>query len=225
MKDPASASKDEQEIVIDLRSPGLEAVLAWLIPGAGHFYQRRFGKGILFSCCILGIYFFGLTLGDGKVVYASFRTNDIRWQYVCQLPVGLPAVPALIQSQRVIREHKPPLWNGWMAPPEHVNPTFDDQLSQWHLRLKWKFELATLYTMIAGLLNVLAIYDAFAGPMIISPESKEKEQESAESGKPAGSSKAANEPNSAAAETGAQEDSSDQAADTKPTGRSSKSRR
>ncbi|MBM4002875.1 MAG: hypothetical protein FJ295_06235 [Planctomycetes bacterium] len=183
MKEPSTASKDEQEIVIDLRSPGVAAVLAWLIPGAGHFYQRRFGKGILFFCCILGIYFFGLTLGDGKVVYASFRTNDIRWQYVCQLPVGLPAVPALIQSQRVIREQKPPLWKGWMAPPQHVNPNFDDQLSQWHLNLKWKFELATLYTMIAGLLNVLAIYDAFAGPMILLPDSKEREPAGSESGK------------------------------------------
>src|SRR6185436_9276658 len=108
-----NSPKSENEIVIDLRSPGVAAMLAWLIPGAGHFYQRRYGKGILFFVCILGTYFFGLTLGDGKVVYASFRKNDIRWQCVCQLPVGIPALPALVQSERVIRENKPHLWNGF----------------------------------------------------------------------------------------------------------------
>ena len=50
----------------------------------------------------------------------------------------------------------------------------NDQLADWHKELKWKFELATLYTMIAGLLNVLAIYDAFAGPFIAIPEEDPK---------------------------------------------------
>jgi hypothetical protein len=37
--------------------------------------------------------------------------------------------------------------------------------------------MGTLYTMVAGLLNLLAVYDAFAGPMIITPEMRRKLEE------------------------------------------------
>ncbi len=39
------------------------------------------------------------------------------------------------------------------------------QLSLWHFRLGRFFDIGTLYTMLAGLLNLLVIYDAWAGPM------------------------------------------------------------
>ena len=34
------------------------------------------------------------------------------------------------------------------------------------MEYKWRFDMRTLYTMIAGLLNVLAICDAMLGPML-----------------------------------------------------------
>ena len=40
-----------------------------------------------------------------------------------------------------------------------------DELSLWQRRLGRWFEFGTLYTMLAGMLNILAIYDAFAGPL------------------------------------------------------------
>jgi hypothetical protein len=40
-----------------------------------------------------------------------------------------------------------------------------DQLSMWNHRLGHFFEIGTLYTMLAGMLNVLVIYDAWAGPL------------------------------------------------------------
>ena len=62
----------EPKLEINLREPAVAAILAWLIPGAGHLYQRRTGKGLLFMICILGIYFFTslylqLTLGFSPV--------------------------------------------------------------------------------------------------------------------------------------------------------------
>ena len=39
------------------------------------------------------------------------------------------------------------------------------QLSLWQRRLGRFFDIGTLYTMLAGLLNLLVIYDAWAGPM------------------------------------------------------------
>jgi hypothetical protein len=35
----------------------------------------------------------------------------------------------------------------------------------WNHRLGHFFEIGTLYTMLAGMLNVLVIYDAWAGPL------------------------------------------------------------
>jgi hypothetical protein len=162
---PAST---ETTLEIDLRDPYFAALLAWLCPGAGHLYQRRHAKGILFMVCILSTYFFGLALGEGKVVYASWNQTDRRWQYPLQLGVGLPAAPAVVQSL-VVRRGNPPLMGGFMAPPET-----QDQLSDWHHRLNMRFELGTLYTMIAGLLNILAIWDAFGGPVISEPGKPER---------------------------------------------------
>ena len=86
------------QIEIDLKDPFLAAFLAWLIPGAGHWYQGRRHKAILFFVWILGTFVFGLYLGEGRVVYASWRDGDRRLPYLCQVGVGLPAMPALIQA-------------------------------------------------------------------------------------------------------------------------------
>ena len=40
-----------------------------------------------------------------------------------------------------------------------------EQVSHWHRRLGRWFDIGTLYTMLAGMLNVLVIYDAWAGPL------------------------------------------------------------
>ena len=47
-----------------------------------------------------------------------------------------------------------------------------DQLAAWHRRLGRFFEIGTLYTMLAGMLNFLVIYDAWAGP--IGPNDQER---------------------------------------------------
>jgi len=43
------------------------------------------------------------------------------------------------------------------------------QLSLWQRRLGRFFDIGTLYTMLAGLLNLLVVYDAWAGPMRPAP--------------------------------------------------------
>jgi hypothetical protein len=161
-KKPADKSSADT-IEIDLRDPYTAALLAWAWPGAGHIYQRRYAKAVLFMVCILGTYFFGLALGEGKVVYAAWKQTDRRWQYPLQLGVGLPAAPALVQSV-VTRRGGEPLFGGLMAPPRD-----DGELRSWHKNLNMRFELGTLYTMIAGLLNVLAIWDAYGGPVVSDP--------------------------------------------------------
>ena len=152
-------------LVVRLRNPAIAALLGWLVPGAGHLYQGRTAKGILFLVSILSTFFYGLYLGDGKVVYASWRPGDTRWAYVCQVGVGLAALPALLQANRPHDGDSA----GFMAPPELPRGTHNGgdggELGLWNRDLNRYFELGTVYTMIAGLLNILAIYDAFAGPV------------------------------------------------------------
>jgi len=44
------------------------------------------------------------------------------------------------------------------------------QISMWQKRLGRSFDIGTLYVLLAGLLNLLVIYDAWAGPMRRSEE-------------------------------------------------------
>lgn len=173
MPDKTPASDTPTSIEIDLRDPPLAALLAWLVPGLGHIYQRRYAKGVLFMVCILGTFFFGLVLGEGKVVYAANYQDNVgpkgfygyvqRWPFALQMGVGLPASPAIVQTLIVKRGGKP-LMNGIMAPPKN-----SDTLGAWHDEMGTRFDLAQLYTIVAGLLNWLAIYDAAAGPAFSEP--------------------------------------------------------
>ncbi len=67
-----------------------------------------------------------------------------------------------------------------MVPPSLAKNRDDlpNELDQLHNRLNRFFELGTVYTMVAGLLNVLVIYDAWAGPAEPDmPAKKEDEEE------------------------------------------------
>jgi hypothetical protein len=204
-----SGTDREIDTEIELKDPRLAAFLAWLVPGLGHFYQGRTGKGVLFFVCILGTFFYGLYIGKGRVVYAS--TENIasrqflteRWQYVCQLGVGLPALPALVQRYRVVHDQAPlfgpSLENRFMRPPyTHANMprdvtgfyskdqsdpqhviTHPDELAKWNYDLGELFEIGTVFTVIAGLLNILAIFDAYGGPLVIPPTEEKKPDEPA----------------------------------------------
>jgi len=193
---------DHEDVKIDLKDPRLAAFFAWLVPGAGHFYQRRFAKGFIFLFCIFGTFLYGLVLGEGRSVYASFRSNDFRWQFICQAGVGAPALFAVLQriktdggndpflvlaerypedSPRAFERVEPEmsgrvpnaLKDGFMAPPPGpAYPKAKDVLAMWHVAMKSRYDVATIFTVLAGLLNVLAIYDAFAGPAIVFPKKR-----------------------------------------------------
>ena len=175
---------------IDLKDPALAGFLAWLFPGLGHCYQGRYAKAVLYFVCIFGVFSYGLYLGSSKatgparVVYFSFRANDLRWYYLGQAGIGLPALPALVQALRV-SDGKEPLFDGFMAPPRLVadqNQTpAHSTLAQLNNRLNRYFELGTVYTLIAGLLNILAVYDACCGPV---GEERDAEQEDDEADEP-----------------------------------------
>jgi hypothetical protein len=147
---------------IPLRNPKTAAFLAWLVPGLGHVYQGRVGKGILYAVCILTLYALGFAMGEGKIVYWRWvnplnNPEKFCLYYLGQFFVGLPALPALIQGTLQYLGHAPIL-GGLMAVPDA------NVINGLHPRLGKLVEIGSMYTAVAGLLNVLAIYDAYEGP-------------------------------------------------------------
>ena len=200
-------------VEVDLKDQYLAALFAWMLPGAGHLYQKRYAKGFVFMVCILSIFVFGLGLTKGRCVYATDSAGTLNYYYIGQFPVGLPALPAIVQSIKTSGGNDPffelcerfpadyknsdlaftkidrskagetfedlprerTLKDGLMAPP--AGPYFEgdkDTLAMWHQDYKHMFEIGVLYTFVAGLLNVLAIYDAFCGPAIVTKFQQEE---------------------------------------------------
>ncbi|MEN6450869.1 MAG: DUF6677 family protein [Thermoguttaceae bacterium] len=195
----AEALDPESHEPINLKDPMIAGLLAWLVPGLGHWYQGRREKAVLYFVAIMGLFLFGLILGGGATyrdvdgrehhtgygrgVYFSWNPEK-RLHYLGQVGVGLAAMPALLQAA-LMNHNEKVLWGGFMAPPwpsdamrsaaGRDNPNFDQptraELDRW---LNRRFELAGVFGLIAGLLNVLAIYDACAGP--VPPASKKDEE-------------------------------------------------
>src|SRR5207248_8539988 len=96
--------------------------------------------------------------------------------YLGQFFVGLPALPALIHSTLnyygVDPHHHFLL--GFMAEPSQI------ALNGLQTRLGKLVEIGTIYTTVAGLLNILAIYDAYEGPAYA--EADEEDAPTAEPG-------------------------------------------
>jgi len=86
---------------IPLKNRWLAALLAFLIPGAGHLYQGRTFKGMLYLVCIMGTFSFGMHLSEGKAVaYQSAASGKRNLGYFAQLGVGIPVLYAVVQSKR-----------------------------------------------------------------------------------------------------------------------------
>lgn len=198
-----TGSSDADQPKIDLKNPFLAAVLSFILPGAGHFYQGRIGKGIVFCVCVLGLFLYGLVLssgdvGWGRAVYWKWTPDDRRFYFFGQACIGAPALPALIQSSRVQKGEDPFLY-GLMAPPissqyivnnhgqlqyenlsagnlEEQNKKYNYTFHQIRKSLNKDYELGTLFTTVAGLLNLLVVFDA-AGGIVIEKDDKKKIKE------------------------------------------------
>jgi hypothetical protein len=147
------------------------ALLSYLVPGLGQLTQGRYGKGILFLVCLYLLFFYGFFLGHRKNVYIP-RNNpneagvvgqlagDIytRFQFVGQAPIGMVAWPAIYQYFVYDDNAKQLPMNGFMRAPDvkEINDLQRNGDKTW--------DLGWVYTVIAGVLNVLVIYDALAGP-------------------------------------------------------------
>jgi uncharacterized protein DUF6677 len=116
-------------------------------------YQGRVGKGLLYMICLWGTFFVGMALGQWQNVYIQAGN----YSYVCQFFIGLAAVPAILQH---LDMGLPLLGQFQAAPSSEVMKNLLSQYGRVH-------EIGLLYTMVAGLLNILVVYDAYAGPVYV----------------------------------------------------------
>lgn len=183
-QDPVVSEYDRARS-IDLKNPIIAAILTWLIPGWGHLYQGRTAKAVLFFLCIVPTFVIGCMLGSSpetgpaRNVYYSWRSQDQRWWFIPQACLGMAAIPAGIQAMQA-GSGQPPVFGRFMAPPKldqndptGVAPTQAAILFHLH----YFFELGTYLTIIAGLMNLLAIFDALDGPLVYKQEEEEEEKE------------------------------------------------
>ncbi len=149
----------------------LGALLSYLVPGLGQILQGRIGKGMLFLVGLYSLFFYGMYLGSWKNVYLPKYSKDeatvnrvasdiyTRFQFVGQFPIGMAAWPAVYQYAMYSDDAKdaPPMRAFMRAPDlDELNRLQRDGDKTW--------DLGWVYTVIAGVLNVLVIYDALAGP-------------------------------------------------------------
>lgn len=172
----------------------LAAGLSYLVPGLGQIYQKRYGKGALFMVSLLGMFMLGQAMGQWQNVYVprddgAGRRNSLmaslvmRWHYVGQFWIGVAAWPALAHhfgTAAVIEDDNDPFFKKYQRPPDEA------KLNEFLVNSDRTPDLGWVYTVIAGMLNILVMYDAYAGPMLLvaaKPTAKESAATKAESKK------------------------------------------
>lgn len=160
----------------------IAGVLSYLVPGLGQILQGRIGKGLLFFVALYGLFFYGLMLGHWKNVYLpdTARGNNPwslpplganiynRLQFAGQFWIGVAAWPAIWQYAHSDDQPNNSFLGSYMkTPPEsELNRLQQDNDKTW--------DLGWVYTVIAGVLNILVIYDAVAGPAFAEGEERQR---------------------------------------------------
>lgn len=105
-------------------------LLAWVLPGAGHFYLGRRGKGLLFFGAIGALFLLGVAMKSRLQLYLGLEDPLALLFSIAQMAAGVPYFVA-----RVL---------GYEA----------------GLVTAVTYEYGNTFTAVAGLLNILVILDA-----------------------------------------------------------------
>ena len=83
------------------KDPGRALLLAWLLPGAGHWYVARRGRALLYGWAVLGMFAAGLLLGG----LATVSVVGHKWAFLLQVFDGPMTIAAAVASH--VLEAKP----------------------------------------------------------------------------------------------------------------------
>ncbi|HEX3313704.1 MAG TPA: DUF6677 family protein [Gemmataceae bacterium] len=171
--------------------------LSFLVPGLGQIVQGRVTKGLMFLVLLLTLFHVGHAMGNyqnvylpppeppppgapplnlGQALYNSVVTQ--RLPFAGQVWIGVAAWPALLQYfdyMPAAAEERYPFLKTYMRAPRNepgADPT--EAAVNDFIRNSDKLpDVGLIYTIIAGVLNILVIYDAYAGPAFLPPKKKE----------------------------------------------------
>jgi hypothetical protein len=154
---PDSSADTTPDFAADWR-PG-PAFAAWLLPGLGHVLIGQPRRGLIIAAGVLGLWLAGLLIGgisviDHKPMGDGMRQRFSLW-FVGQAMLS-PSVAVNIAHQH-LKEVSVVRLGGTPQPEHQPRPIFTPALGR-------VAEIGTLYTALAGLLNLLAILDAGWGP-------------------------------------------------------------
>ena len=107
--------------------------LAWLVPGGGHFYLRRKGKGLVFLFCLLALFVLGVAMQSKLQLHLGFDDPLAFIVSVAQMALGGPYLVAR--------------YLGFGEGDALVTAV--------------TYEYGVTFTAVAGLLNVLVMLDAY----------------------------------------------------------------
>jgi hypothetical protein len=155
----------------------------------GQIYQGRIAKGLLFFVCVYAMFFYGMYQGSGSVAING-RTYTVSSNVYLpdsadgNNPLGLPRLAANLYNRPQFLGQFwigiaawPALWQYWTYDREaRQDPDGDkllgnfertpsqDALNALNTSSGKLIDLGWVYTVIAGVLNIMVIYDALAGP-------------------------------------------------------------
>ncbi len=143
---PVTAPDPVETMRLRGKIPELAAVLAWLIPGLGHLYAGYPIKGAVALVLLFGMHVAGLVVSRGDCVSLD-QEHGHPYAFVAQLGAGLPTGAALAYAHGKLP---------WKPPALEVHdPEYVDRLPD--------VDVGLLFTMVAGLLNLLLIHDLLCG--------------------------------------------------------------
>ncbi|MBB6429985.1 TM2 domain-containing protein [Algisphaera agarilytica] len=116
------------------------AFLGWLLPGLGHFVLGQPQRAVVLAVTIGSLWLSGLLIGGISVI----DRNDHPAWFLGQMLIA-PSFAANQYRVKLVREH-----DGTFDPED--NPPFEPAFARAQ-------EQGTLFTSLAGLLNLLAIID------------------------------------------------------------------
>jgi hypothetical protein len=178
--------------------------LSYLVPGLGHIVQGRTGKGFMFMGILLGMFLLGQAMGNWQNVYIPTveerENNNVvlkplasvynRWHFAGQFWIGVAAWPAIWQfyGMPMPSEETSEFWHRFQRPQ-----TWDDEQrqNQFLTNSDKSPDLGWVYTVVAGMLNILVIYDAVMGPAFLAAPHREESGQGAAKPQPAGTEGAA----------------------------------
>jgi len=130
----------------------LACVLAWALPGAGHFYLGKRTKGILFLAIVLTTFLAGLGL-QGRVYLANAEQPLSYLATFANVALGpLDLVGRQITYARILYRF-----------PSEMEPGLYQEIQDRNREriLAETHEYGTTFVLTAGLMNILLILDVF----------------------------------------------------------------